>query len=40
VKARCNVQGDTQNHTFTLVVTGSSLTIRDGRGARILRRCK
>jgi hypothetical protein len=40
VRAKCSVQGDAQNHTFTLVVAGASLTIRDERGARILRRCR
>jgi hypothetical protein len=39
-RAKCSVEGDTQNHTFTLVVAGSSLTIRDGQGARVLRRCR
>jgi hypothetical protein len=37
--AKCSVEGDTQRHTFTLTVAGSRLTIRDGRGARTLRRC-
>ena len=39
-RAKCSVEGDTQSHSFTLVVAGSSLTIRDARGARVLRRCR
>jgi hypothetical protein len=37
--AKCSVEGDAQSHDFTFTVAGRRLTIRDGRGARILQRC-
>ena len=40
VKARCTVEGDTQNLALVLRVSGNRLTIRDDAGARTLQRCK
>ena len=39
VRAKCSVEGDAQNHTFTLIVTAGRLTIRDERGPRSLVWC-
>ena len=38
-RARCSVEGDRQNHTITLTVRGNRLTLREGRGSRLLMRC-
>ena len=40
VRARCSVEGDTQNHELTLTVAGDRLSVRDAHGARTLRRCR
>jgi hypothetical protein len=37
--ARCRVDGDRQQHTFTMRVRNDRLTLRDARGARSLVRC-
>ena len=39
VKARCQVEGNVQETKFTLSVSGSTLVMKEGRGARTLRRC-
>lgn len=38
-KAKCSVEGDEQEGTFTFVVDGDKLTIRDDSGERSLSRC-
>lgn len=40
VKAKCTVEGDTQNPTLVLRVSGNRLTIRDEAGTRTLQRCR
>src|SRR5262245_22631682 len=40
VKARCTVEGDTQEMDLVLQVSGNRLTIRDEGGARTLERCR
>lgn len=40
VKAQCEVEGDKQAHDFTFAVAGQRLMVGDGRGSRILRRCR
>jgi hypothetical protein len=40
VKARCTVEGDTQELALVLRVSGSRLTMRDDAGARTLERCR
>ena len=37
--AKCSVEGDEQEGTFTFVVDGDKLTIRDDSGERSLSRC-
>jgi hypothetical protein len=39
VKAKCTVEGDTQNPTLVLRASGNRLTIRDEAGTRTLQRC-
>jgi hypothetical protein len=39
VRARCSVEGDSQQHDLTLQVGGGRLTVADKRGSRLLRRC-
>ena len=39
VKARCQVEGDTQRLNFTLAVSGNTLTMKEGGGTRTLQRC-
>jgi hypothetical protein len=38
-KAKCSVEGEDQEGTFTFVVDGDKLTIRDDSGERSLSRC-
>ena len=38
-KAKCSVEGEDQQGTFTFVVEGDKLTIRDDSGERSLSRC-
>jgi hypothetical protein len=40
VRARCTVEGDRQMHTFTMSVTDAVMTVREGRAARTLVRCR
>jgi hypothetical protein len=40
VKAKCQVEGDTQDSDLTLKVKGKELTMRDDAGTRTLQRCK
>jgi hypothetical protein len=39
VKAKCMVEGEPQEGTFTFIVAGDKLTIRDDSGERSLQRC-
>jgi hypothetical protein len=40
VNAKCTVEGDTQNPTLVLRVSGNRLTIQDEAGTRTLQRCR
>jgi hypothetical protein len=40
VKAKCMVEGDTQDYGFVLQVSGNRLTIKDEAGTRNLARCR
>jgi hypothetical protein len=40
ILSECEVEGDKQNHNFTLQVSGNRLTIRDEIATRVLQRCR